>query len=177
MTPVSEYARFELMHKVKEARMKPSLIEALQNITTGIYILTTGKGHETHGMIVSWVSQISFDPPLIMVAIRKNRPTHAMITRNKNFALSILKKEQKDLVGQFKLADTRNRFKGLKCVVAKTGVHIIGEALAYIDCELYQTIDVDDHTLFIGRMVDGDVLNKGYPLSVQEYGKIYLGYA
>jgi len=157
--------------------MKAGLIEALQNVTTGIYILTTGKGEETHGMIVSWVSQVSFDPPLIMVAIRKNRPTHVMVTKNRNFALSVLKKEQKHLVGQFKLADTRNRFKGLKRVVAKTGAHIVGEALAYIDCELYQTIDVDDHTLFVGRMVDGGVLNEGYPLSVQEYGKIYLGYA
>jgi len=157
--------------------MKPGLIGALQNVTTGIYILTTGKGEETHGMIVSWVSQVSFDPPLIMVAIRKNRPTHAMIIKNRNFALSVLKKEQKDLVGQFKLADTRNRFKGLKRMVTKTGVHVVGEALAYIDCELYQTVDVDDHTLFLGRMVDGGLLSEGHPLSVQEYGKIYLGYA
>ena len=62
-------------------------------------------------------------------------------------------------------------------MVTKTGVHVAGETLAYIDCELYQTVDVDDHTLFLGRMVDGGLLSEGHPLSVQEYGKIYLGYA
>lgn len=157
--------------------MKPGLIGALENITTGIYILTTGKGEETHGMIVSWASQVSFEPPLIMIAIRKNRPTHSMIIKNKNFTLNILEKQQSHLVSQFKIPDAKERFKGLKCIPGKTGAHIVGDALAYIECELYQTIDVNDHTLFIGRMVDGGVLNQGYPLSVQEYGKIYLGYA
>jgi flavin reductase (DIM6/NTAB) family NADH-FMN oxidoreductase RutF len=157
--------------------MKEGIIEALENVTTGIYILTTGKGEESHGMIVSWVSQVSFDPPLIMVAIRRNRPTHAMILENKNFALSILRKDQTNLIGQFKHQDHKKRFKGLTPVATKTGVYVIGETVAYIDCELYQSVDVNDHTLFIGRMVDGGVLDDGYPLSVQEYGKIYLGHA
>lgn len=157
--------------------MKQGIIEALENVTTGIYILTTGKGEESHGMIVSWVSQVSFDPPLIMVAIRKNRPTHAMILENRNFALSILRKDQANLIGQFKHLDHKKRFKGLTPVATKTGVYVIGETVAYIDCELYQSVDVNDHTLFIGHMVDGGVLDDGYPLSVQEYGKIYLGHA
>ena len=63
---------------------------ALKKLTTGIYIVTAKQGLEINGMVASWVSQVSFVPPLIMVAIKQERYSHAMIEQEKVFAVNVL---------------------------------------------------------------------------------------
>ncbi|MDY6879361.1 MAG: flavin reductase family protein, partial [Thermodesulfobacteriota bacterium] len=53
--------------------------EVLGKMTYGIYVLTTSVKEEINGMIASWVSQVSYEPPLIMVAIHPNRYSHHMV--------------------------------------------------------------------------------------------------
>ena len=82
--------------------MDPQMAEAFRWIPYGIYVLATRRGAESRAMIVSWVSQVSYSPPLLMVALRQNRPALPAIQESGAFSLSLLSRDQKPLVEDFK---------------------------------------------------------------------------
>ena len=149
---------------------------ALRKLTTGIYIVTTKKGSQINGMVASWVSQVSFSPPLVMITVKKERYSHQMITAGKVFALNILSTQQKKEVPLFKGTHTpEDKFFNTPYEIKKTGSPIIKNALAYLDCVLIDQFTPGDHTLFIGEVIEGDVLTDGEPLSSHELEHIYGG--
>jgi flavin reductase (DIM6/NTAB) family NADH-FMN oxidoreductase RutF len=152
-----------------------NIIETLGKITYGLYVLTTKKGEEINGMIASWVSQVSFSPPLVMVGVRKNRYSHKMIDETGIFALNVLAKEDINLVSRFKGPDPKEKFKGLKWKTKATGAPILEETLAYMDCKLTDSVNTGDHTIFIGQIIKADILKEGVPVTSLDYGKVYLG--
>ncbi len=155
--------------------MKDKIIEAMSRFTYGIYVLTTMKDDEKHGMIASWVSQVSHEPPLVMAAIRKNRRVHPIVLETGAFALHVLDKEDTRIIARFKLPQPAQRFEGLECITLETGCPILKDTLAHLDCRLVETVDAGDHTLFIGEALAADVAEGGTPMTGWDYGKVYLG--
>ncbi len=155
--------------------MESKIIGAMTRLSYGIYVLTSKKGDENHGMIASWVSQVSHDPPLVMVAVRKNRRMHPVIEEAGAFALHVLDRNDTDTIGRFKLPSPAERFKGADCITLKTGCPILKRALAYMDCRLAATFAAGDHTMFIGEVVAADFAKEGTPMTSADYGKVYLG--
>ena len=153
-----------------------SIDRALRKLTTGIYIVTTKEESQINGMVASWVSQVSFSPPLIMVAVKKERYSHQMIIKGKVFALNILSTEQKREVPNFKgTHKPEERFFNTPYETKKTGAPIIKNSLAYLDCILTNQFTPGDHTLFIGEVIEGGILKDGKPLSSHELEHIYGG--
>lgn len=126
-------------------------------------------------MIASWVSQVSFNPPLVMVVVRKNRYSHKMVKETGVFALNVLGKGNSGLVSKFKAPSPEEKFKGIRWETKTTGAPIIGETIAYMDCKLVDSIDTGDHTIFVGEIVDADTLRDGIPMTSLDYGKVYIG--
>ena len=153
-----------------------SLDQALKKITTGIYIVTSKLGSEINGMVASWVSQVSFSPPLIMVAIKKERYSHLMIEKGKVFAVNILSKKQKKMVSTFKGKDkSENKFLTIPFEIKKSGAPVIKDALAFLDCRLITKFAPGDHTIFIGEVLEGDIVEEGNPLSSNDLKSTYGG--
>lgn len=155
--------------------MNVNTLKALGKMTYGLYVLTTKKGEEINGMVASWVSQVSFNPPQVMVGVRKNRYTHNMIKESGIFALNVLGKENAGLVSKFKLPTPEEKFKGIGWKTRTTGAPILDETLVYMDCRLVNSRDTGDHTLFIGEIVDADTLKEGIPMTSLDFDKVYLG--
>ena len=65
--------------------MDSSITQALKTLTYGLYIVTVSVGGVRNAMPASWVSQVSYDPPRIMVAVKKTRRTHDMLTKAGGF--------------------------------------------------------------------------------------------
>jgi flavin reductase (DIM6/NTAB) family NADH-FMN oxidoreductase RutF len=157
------------MHPIGEIPM--SLDQALKKLTTGIYIVTSKQGTEINGMVASWISQVSFFPPLIMVAIKQGRRSHLMIEKGKVFAVHILNNKQKEMVPLFK----NKKFLTTLFETKKTGAPIIKDVLAFLDCKLISKVTPGDHTLFIGEVLEGGVIKEGTPLSSNDLENIYGG--
>lgn len=83
-------------------------------MTYGIYVLTSAADQVINGMIVSWVSQVSFDPLLLMAAIHSNRYTHDLVNNNGCFALNIISKSQKEYLQRFKGPDPKLKFSSVE---------------------------------------------------------------
>ena len=150
-------------------------LQALGRMTHGIYVLTTAHGQEVNGMIASWVSQISYAPLLVMVAVHPNRYSHHLIQKGGAFALHVLSRSQQHLVRHFKDPDPAAKFASIKWSPGKTGCPILEQCLAYLECELKATYEPGNHTLFIGEVVDAGTVEEGEPLSTLDYQGVYLG--
>ncbi|HBO84703.1 MAG: flavin reductase [Deltaproteobacteria bacterium GWC2_42_11] len=138
---------------------------AMSKLTHGVYIITTKAKDKINGMTAAWVSKVSFDPPLVMVAVGLGRYSHELMKEGKVFAVNILDERQIDIGKHFGTKSGRkvDKFKGIEYETRVTGSPILKDAIAYIDCKLVSTYPAGDHTLFIGEVVDADVLREGEP--------------
>ncbi len=136
---------------------------ALRMIPYGFYVLTaySGKGYLS-AQKVNWVTQTSFAPPLVAVAVRVGvgRNMHSsfydtIITAGV-FALNMLRKDQKDVAFSFfkPLDDRGGRLNGQLYGRFTTGAPVLVQALATIECKVVSTVELGDHYIVIGEVID-----------------------
>ena len=157
--------------------MKEEWIKAFAMLTYGIYVLTSRTDAIMNAMIASWVSQVSYEPPLVMVAVHPNRYSHQLIRQGGGFALHVLASTQADSLSRFKGPDIKAKFSSLDWTTGKTGCPILKECLAYLECDLKVDYRPGNHTLFIGEVVAAGVFAPEKPFTTLEYDGIYLGKA
>ena len=155
--------------------MDPQMAEAFRRIPYGIYALTTQRGTESRAMIVSWVSQVSYSPPLLMVALRHNRPALPAIRESGLFSLSLLSRDQGVMVDRFKDPNFHGQTSGLFRQDSQKGLPSIRGACASWECRLFSQREAGDHILIIGEVVSTLVNPQGKPLTTAEYGGTYIG--
>lgn len=141
--------------------------EIIEKIINGVAVVTSKRGNkDINGLSVAWMSQVSWDPPLVMVAIGKVNYTHDFIKESKVFAISILSQNMKDMAKLFGLKSGRdiNKFQDITYEFKKSGSPIISDCLAYLDCKVLKSFDVGDHTIFVGEILDTDIKDDKEPL-------------
>jgi flavin reductase (DIM6/NTAB) family NADH-FMN oxidoreductase RutF len=151
--------------------------QVLQKFLSGVYLLTCCKGEEINGMPVSWVSQISFDPQLIMVAVHKDRYSHNMIKSSGSFALNLLRKDQREIMDQFmkKGMAKGEKFKGIHFERGITGTPLLLDTIGFVECKVISSYQPGDHTLFIARVIKACWHRDASMLSSEDYGGAYAG--
>ena len=155
--------------------MKAQWIKALGTMTYGIYGLTTCYKDEINGMIASWVSQVSYNPLLIMVAVHQNRYSHRLIEQSGCFALHVLAGDQAEYLDRFKGSGSHEKFTGLQWRRGATGCPVLQDCLAYFECEVKTKYAPGNHTLFCGEVIASQVFSQGDPLTTLDYDGVYLG--
>jgi len=136
---------------------------ALRMIPYGLYVLTgESKSGEVAAATVNWVTQASFNPPLVVVGVKADSGTHGIIKDAGAFALNILGKGQQGPAFAFFKAVTRdgNTINGEKFRKGSTGAPILEAVPAFVECKLLETVEKGDHSIFIGEVVDAGVANE-----------------
>jgi len=148
--------------------MKSDFSDVLAKIPYGVSVVTTGRGGVENGLTVSWMSQVSFDPPMLMVAVDKLHYSVDLFRSTKNFCLNLLGEGQVQLAGHFSKQAIAGDDKLTRVDVAQrpadSGAAILTEAVAYFDCEVASIEEAGDHLLIIGRIEDAGILNDSAPL-------------
>ncbi len=155
--------------------MEKRWIQALGKFSYGIYVLTTYGEEEINGMIASWVSQISYDPALVMAAVHPNRYSHRLIEKSAAFALHVVAQNQIEYLSRFKGDDPRRKFDGIRWEKGKTGSPILKDCIAYVDCSVVADHTPGNHTLYIGEILEADCFSDDNPFITSDYGGQYLG--
>jgi flavin reductase (DIM6/NTAB) family NADH-FMN oxidoreductase RutF len=133
-----------------------TLREAMAQFATGVTVLTA-SGERCHGMTANAFSSVSLDPPLVLVCVARAARMHQAITTAGCFAVSVLGCEQLDVARHF--ADRRRpdglaQFDPVDWVPGqRTGAPLVKGSLAWLECELADTFDGGDHSIFIGRVL------------------------
>ncbi|MFO7803798.1 MAG: flavin reductase family protein [Desulfovermiculus sp.] len=150
-------------------------LQALGQMTYGLYVVTAGQGQRIGGMIASWVSQVSYSPPLIMLAVHPKRYTHALIQEGEGFALHVLDRGHKDFLARFKGPDPAEKFSGLEWRAGVTGAPVLADCPAYMECRVVDSMAPGNHTLFVGQIVQAEISTEADLLTSLDYSGMYVG--
>jgi flavin reductase (DIM6/NTAB) family NADH-FMN oxidoreductase RutF len=129
----------------------------LRMIPYGLYVLTAAHGDgRVAAATVNWVTQASFEPPLVAVGVKADSHAHALIKDTKAFALNVLGKGQQPLAFTFfKPAERQGQtISGEPFRAGKTGAPILTGTPAFLECTLEATVERGDHSVFVGRVVE-----------------------
>ena len=135
---------------------------ALRMIPYGIYVLTAESGNEVAAATVNFVTQTSFNPPLIAVAVKADSGAYAVIGKAGAFALNVLGKGQQALAFTFFKPAERvgNSISGEPFSQGKSGSPILSNAAAFVDCTLIDSVERGDHSVFVGEVIDAGVFRE-----------------
>ena len=125
----------------------------MRRLASGVSIITTAENGERHGMAATSVCSVSADPPTLLVCVNRTATTHAIIGRAGFFCVNFLAESDDDLARRFSSpVDRETRFEGREWTTLATDAPALVDALASFDCEVMQKVEVDSHTVFIGRV-------------------------
>jgi flavin reductase (DIM6/NTAB) family NADH-FMN oxidoreductase RutF len=130
----------------------------LWTLPSGLYVVGSRAGERRNGMTVNWVSQVSFEPKLIAISVENTAVTHELISTGGVFALNTVAREDRAIVRKFtkpvEVDGEAMTLNGFPFHDGLSGAPILDQAPAYLDCEVRRAVDVGNHTLFMGEVVD-----------------------
>ena len=155
---------------------------AFRKISYGLYVVTSGKEGKFNGQIANTVFQVTSEPPTLAVSINKLNFTHEHIRESRRFAVSILgETTPMTMIGQFgfKCGRDINKFEGISVRTGKTGVPVVVDhAVAFVETEVVGELDCGTHTIFLGQVVECDILDaEAEPMTYAYYHKVKGGKA
>jgi flavin reductase (DIM6/NTAB) family NADH-FMN oxidoreductase RutF/rubredoxin len=162
--------------RTKEADMDP---KALYKIGYGMYIIGAHKGEKINAQIANTVFQISSEPPTLAVSINKKNLTHEYIRESRAYAAAVLNIDTPlSFIGQFGFKSGRdiNKFEGVNFKKGITGSPIVlDNAVSYLEVKVTQEIDAGTHSIFIGQVVEGEILSDKQTLTYEYYQQVKRG--
>ncbi len=138
------------------------LDKALGRLSGGLYIITAQKGEVSSAMLASWVTQASFEPLGLTIAVTKDRAIEALMQVGDTFVLNVLAEDNyQALMKHFlkRFPPGADRFAGVKTQPAKNGSPILSDALAYLECEVVSRMELSDHHIVYSQVELGRVSN------------------
>lgn len=137
---------------------------ALSRFPSGVCIVTAQEaGGRPRGFTASAFSSLSLDPPLVLVCLDQKAESHDTFQAAPTFAVSILASHQMPIANAF-AAKAPEKFEGIAVVAGpETGLPLIPEAVAHLECRMHQQVPAGDHTILIGEVVAA-VVSDGEPL-------------
>lgn len=149
--------------KVREPRQPASTIEqAVGRLVGSLSVVTAKQDNVSSAMLASWVSQATFTPPGLTVAVAKERAIEALTHSGNHFVLNLLAEDKhlglmKHFLKPFRPAE--DRFEGVETQEAQNGSPILSDALAYLECRVANRMECGDHWLVYAIVESGNVLD------------------
>lgn len=125
----------------------------LGRFASGVSIVTArDDAGGDHGMTVSAFASVSLEPPLILVCVDHAASMHDLLLEHPRFGISVLSSEQEAYSRRFATDPDTGRFDGIAYSRGDSGVVLLDNALAHIECKVVQHHDAGDHTIFIAEV-------------------------
>jgi flavorubredoxin/flavin reductase (DIM6/NTAB) family NADH-FMN oxidoreductase RutF len=152
--------RLKQIKKVKMTLNPASTVEqAVGRVIGSLCVITVRREENATAMLASWVSQATFNPPGIMIAVAKERAIESFMHQSDRFVLNLLaqgKPTHKHFMKKF--APGEDRFIDISTENASNGSPILTDALAFLECEVSQRMECGDHWLIYAQVDNGRVL-------------------
>ena len=158
--------------------MDPNLKKkVLRTFTYGLYAVSCADGGEVNIFTANWLSQVSFDPPLLAVSVEYISKSLPMILRSRIFTINVFRSGERELAGQLgKSALQRpDKLATVAFHLGANGCPILDNALAWVACAIRHTVEAGDSTLIVAEVEDVEMLSEGQPLTMAEAGFRHAG--
>jgi len=148
-------------------------LEPIQLLDFNAVVVTSKSGPVVNGCTVSWITRLSFDPPMVGIALANERFTRNVIVESGKFAVNILDKKDWEIAKYYGTVSGKKIDKSKKYPYEVTlhGNPVLKKAIAYLECEVVDRYQTGDHTFFVAEVVNQVNLRKGTPLTRQDLRK------
>jgi len=151
---------------------------ALRKIPHGVYIVGVKQDAQLNAFTATWLTQVSFTPPLVALGIKKDSHSFAMIRQERVFSVNLLGKDQKALAEHFVKPATvvGEKLRTVPHRPGATGAPVLTDAIAYVECEVREIANErGDHAIVIGEVVEAGVRRDEPALTLMDTGWHYGG--
>ena len=150
--------------------------QSLRMFSYGVYILSSVNEDEYCVSTITWVSQASFEPPMISVCIKRNSASYEIVKKRGEFILHLLGDNQKELASTFfkPTIFENEKLNGQEFSLANN-LPLLKDIPAYIQCKVVEILENGDHPLFLAEVVDAKINNDSDPLELRKTGWTYGG--
>lgn len=151
--------------------------QVLRTFTYGLYALSSADEEMVNICTVNFLSQVSFEPPLVVVSMENETKTLPMIQRSRKFTINVFRSGDRELAGKLGKSAllVQNKLEGIAYEIGENGCPILADALAWVACELRHTMEAGDSTVLLGEVVDAGMLAPGLPLTMADAGFRHAG--
>ena len=152
---------------------------ALRAVTYGLYVMTASSDGEYAGGGVNWLTQVSFEPPLVAAGVKADSGLDALIGKTGLFAVNVLAEDQLDIGKAFFRSttvdgDRINDHKFERGVA--TDAPILDEVPYWFECRVTDTVARGDHTVYVAEVIGAGVRDASRPpLNLRTTGMNYGG--
>ncbi len=151
----------------------------LWRMPSGLYLLGSAAGGRRNLMTHTWAMQVSQRPKLLAVSISREAVTCELVRQGGAFSLCFLKREDRAIVRVFTKPAAEgpgpDMLGGVAVRTGTTGTPIFAGAAAWLECEVRQELELGDHSLFVGEVVDGAAPDEDAPLLRTEDTRLNYG--
>ncbi len=153
----------------------------LHTVNYGLFVVSTRLNEKKNGYIANTVMQLTANPVKFGVSCNKDNFTAGLILQNKKFSVSVLAKScGRPIISKFgyKSGSKVEKFVDVQYFETENGTPVVTEkCVAWMEFELDEHYDVGSHYLFIGKLLNGDILSDEEPLTYSYYLDEYKGVA
>lgn len=135
----------------------------LSRFASGIAIVTARDGERDVGMTVSAFCSVSLSPPLVLVCVDHNASMHDLLLEHPKLGISIMACDHEAQCRRFADKSETQRFAGVSFTRGESGVPLLDDAMAHLECQLVHHCEAGDHTIFIAEVEHG-AMRDGQPL-------------
>ena len=130
-----------------------SFRSVLGRFASGITVITSidADGRDV-GMTASAFSSVSLHPPLVQVCVDRTASMFEALLQAERFGVNVLADEQEALSRRFASVESSHRFEGIGYVRGDSGVVLLDDALAHLECRISSRIEAGDHMIFLGEV-------------------------
>jgi flavin reductase (DIM6/NTAB) family NADH-FMN oxidoreductase RutF/rubredoxin len=150
-----------------------------RKVSYGLYIIGSTKDGAFNGQVANTFFQISSEPATVAIGINKNNLTNEFIKSSKVFSVSILPKSVPlEFIGRFGFKSGRDvdKYQSVSYKIGVTGAPVLLEnTVGYLEAEVIFSLDVETHTLFIGKVIEAEVLSQEEPMTYAYYHQVKRG--
>jgi flavin reductase (DIM6/NTAB) family NADH-FMN oxidoreductase RutF len=142
---------------------KDSIGKALGRVASGLYIITVRLGERQTAFLGSWVQQASFNPPMVSVAVGVGRPAQELFEDGATFAVNVIPHGDTSLMKHFGkgFGPDQDPYVGVETLRGVTGVELLPQALANLECKIVASQAAGDHVVYFGEVIAGRIDRDG----------------
>jgi flavin reductase (DIM6/NTAB) family NADH-FMN oxidoreductase RutF len=152
--------------------------QALRLFTYGLYVVTCVQGDDINAFTANWLTQVSFEPPLLAVSIENDAKSLPMIQKSGKFAINVLHRGegQREFAGALGRSALKHPDKMHDVAYELHEEYIVlQDGLGWVGCEVRQSVPTGDSTLVIAEVVAAGIVAEGQPLTMNEAGFRHAG--
>jgi flavin reductase (DIM6/NTAB) family NADH-FMN oxidoreductase RutF len=151
----------------------------LRSFTYGLFWVSAEHDGERGIFTANWVSQASFDPPILMLSIERDSSTLPLIQASGRFVIGPFRSDQRELAGDLGRPKSRAGDKisaySLELTPMIGGGFALTDSLGALGCTVQAEVEAGDSIVLVAEVVEALVLEDGEPLTMSEAGFRHFG--